>query len=491
MVSPALYFGIVMSAILVYSALATSEPRRRAALLAAPVATGLLIAPTLAPYAALRATPGHVRRFGLDTPLSFFLPGPGTWSARLLGTEQLGRFGPGLLVWILGLAGLAGPPTARDRAGVSARFVRGAHVLGLLVTLALVLVPIRFQLLVPGLDMVRATNRAFFLTLLFVAVLAAEGLDRLVGLLPSVGARRVALAAAALVLVLDIGTAPLERVHLPTASDLPAPYRLVRDLPGDPVVYDQADGPQPLARAMYLQIFHEKRLPTGYSGFWDAATEYTTHRLFRFPAPEAVRLLRALGVGWVLQHFPTPAAAAAAADRPDQGLVVTARVEREALVRVDPVPADPASVPVTTLPRDGWRMETTLDPNGLERLRDGDPTTAWGAPVAFGTSAALTIDLGATRAIAGVRCTTPLATAAGVHLSRVELSDDGARFVLAPAGFEPDSLQALYDAPESVRWWEARFPTTPARWVRLTAGERAFWAGPWTIAELDVLAPAP
>ena len=33
---------------------------------------------------------------GLDTQLQFFLPGPGTASARLLGTEMLGRFGPGL-----------------------------------------------------------------------------------------------------------------------------------------------------------------------------------------------------------------------------------------------------------------------------------------------------------------------------------------------------------------------------------------------------------
>ena len=117
--------------------------------------------------------------------------------------------------------------------------------------------------------------------------------------------------------------------------------------------------------------------------------------------------------------------------------------------------------------------------------------TRWGGPVDFGTSPTLTVDLGASHAITGVRCTTPLDVAGGVHLSRIELSDDGERFTLAPAGFEPDSLSALYEAPDAVHSWEARFPTTSARFVRLAAGERSFWAGPWTIGELDVLAPAP
>jgi hypothetical protein len=482
----ALYFGIVMSAILVYSAFVTTDPRRRRWCLAAPVAMLALVAPTLAPYVLLRTTPGHVRTFGLDTAPSFFLPGPGTWSARLLGTEALGRFGPGLLVWPLLLVGLARSDRARAAAPA-----RGAHLVGLVVTLALVLVPIRFQLLVPGLDMVRATNRAFFLTLLFVAMFVADGLDRVARALPA-GARRAVPALALVLLVLDLGTAPRERLALPTASDLPAPYRLVRDLPDDPVVYDQVDGPQPLARAMYLQIFHRKRLPTGYAGFWDPGNEYTTHRLFRFPAPESVRLLRALGIRWVLQHFPTPAAAeATAADRPADGLVVTTRVERDALVRIDPAPAtDALPARVTTMPREGWRIATTLDAADVDRLRDGDATTHWGGPVTFGARETLTIDLGTARAVAGVRCTTPIAEAGGVHLSRIELSDDGERFALAPAGFEPDSLQALYNAPETIRFWEARFPPTPARFVRLTSGERSFWAGPWTIGELDVLVPA-
>jgi hypothetical protein len=101
-----LYFSIVMAVLIVYALAAAPPPRdRRLAigLLAAPVASGLLLAPSLLPYLVLRTTQGHVRTFGLDTQAEFFLPGPGTASALALGTEMLGRFGPGLSVWALAL----------------------------------------------------------------------------------------------------------------------------------------------------------------------------------------------------------------------------------------------------------------------------------------------------------------------------------------------------------------------------------------------------
>src|SRR5204863_8780350 len=116
----------------------------------------------------------------------------------------------------------------------------------------------------------------------------------------------------------DMGRPPTERLRLPIEADLPEPYRWLRALPDDPVVYDQADGPEPLARTMYFQIFHRKRMPTGYAGFWNPATNYVVHRLYRFPAPEGVHLLRALDVGLVLRHFGSSAAAKAA--RPDPAL---------------------------------------------------------------------------------------------------------------------------------------------------------------------------
>ena len=96
----ALYFAIGMGVLVGYACAAAPRPRDRrlvVGLLGGALATACLLASTLLPYALLRAVPGHVRTFGLDTQLDFFLPGPGTASGWLLGTERLGRFGLSLI----------------------------------------------------------------------------------------------------------------------------------------------------------------------------------------------------------------------------------------------------------------------------------------------------------------------------------------------------------------------------------------------------------
>jgi hypothetical protein len=393
-------------------------------------------------------------------------------------------------VWALAAVGLVAARRGRARAGLPAAFGWWAHVIGLATTLALVLVPIAWQQRVPGLDMIRATNRAFYLSLFFLAVLVAEGVDRLAAWPRASRGRVGVLAAIAIALLADMGRPPTERLRLPVEADLPEPYRWLRALPDDPVVYDQADGPEPLARTMYFQIFHRKRMPTGYAGFWNPATNYVVHRLYRFPAPESIHLLRALDVRYVLHHAPTHVAAAAAGDDADARLAIVERAGTDLLYRVDPRP-EPAAVATLPLARDGWTIATTLGGTALRALVDGRADTLWSVTVPRGQTPALTIDLGAVHDVAGVRCRTPLERAAGVQWSRVELSEDGTRFTTAPAGFEPDSLAALYDAPDTVRFWEARFPPRRARWVRLSNTDLAFWGGEWTIGDLDVLAPAP
>jgi hypothetical protein len=77
----------------------------------------------------------------------------------------------------------------------------------------------------------------------------------------------------------------------------------------------------------------------------------------------------------------------------------------------------------------------------------------------------------------------------GVYLADVQTSLDGVTWTTTPARFEPDSLATLYQHPDEVRWWEARFPATNARYVRLVNARLAFWGGAWEIADLDVLTP--
>ena len=489
----ALYFAIVMSALVLLACVAAPAPRDRrftAALLAGPIVMGLLLAPTLIPYVILRMAQAHVRTFGIDTPLSFLLPGPGTLSAALLPTSGNGWFGPSFAVWLLALAGAFGRHRQPAATTPVASFLRVANALALVVTLALVFTPIRLQQLVPGLDMVRATNRAFYLTLLFLGIFAADGVDRIRhAITPQ--RRLVACVVIVFVLLVDLGRPPRERIALPTRATLPDAYRHLAALPGDPVVYDRGMGPAPLARAMYFQIFHGKRIPTGYTGFVNPAARYAMYRLYRFPAPESLHLLRELGVTYVLDHVRDPAAAAH--DDPGAGIAVAAHFDREVLYRVDPGPPAQPLPPAAPADRGSWTVTATVATDALAALRDGDPTTEWSAVVSGGVGSAppsLTIDLGSIRTVTGLRCDTPIDAALGVYLTRISLSSDGEHFTPAPAAFEPETLEALYERPASVHLWNARFPPEPARYVRLSNGELAFWSGRWTIGELEVLVPS-
>jgi len=81
------------------------------------------------------------------------------------------------------------------------------------------------------------------------------------------------------------------------------------------------------------------------------------------------------------------------------------------------------------------------------------------------------------------------ADAASVYLALVEVSEDGRSWERVPSRFVPDSLDTLFAHPARVAYYEARFPTRRARFVRLIDPELAYWGGTWEIAELDVLTP--
>src|SRR5262249_20748646 len=101
----------------------------------------------------------------------------------------------------------------------------------------------------------------------------------------------------------------------------------------------------------------------------------------------------------------------------------------------------------------------------------------------------LTIDLGAVRTVAGVRCTSN-ADPVSIYAAEVATSLDGVTWTPSEARFTPDSLDVLFARPAEVRFWDARFPPREARWVRLTNPRVGFWGGTWELAEIDVLAPA-
>jgi len=491
----AFYFAVVM-AILALAAIAWAPVRDRARLargtFVAVLATGGLLAPTLWPYVLLRQTQGHVRTIGFGTDWTFLLPGPGTWSGLLAGLDgrigvAIASFGPGVFTTALVVAGIVA--ARRHAATPWDRFLWTANVLGLVAALVIMFVPVDLQLRVPGFDMMRMTNRAFHVGLLFAAWLAGAAVDALVALGPTRWSRQALALVTTALLVLDAGAAPAERRRMPVAGDLPPIYAAVRDM-SDTVLYERTDDLEGAARALYFSIFHGKTLVNGYSGFTSPGPAFVNQRLFEFPAESARALLGALDVHAVLVRESSPALLERRLAALPAGARVIARDGSAALVHVDEPPPSPPA-PAVPLPRAGWTLAASGAESILPALVDGDPRTIWRVPAAPGAVPSLTIDLGSVRTITGVRCVAGSVAAAGLYLAEIATSTDGAEWTPTEARFSPDSLATLFARPADVRFWDARFAPRRARWVRLTNARLSFWTGTWQLAEIDVLTPVP
>ena len=504
----ALYFTLVMGAVgavALVAAPARRDPRLWIGTLAAPLAMGVVLWPTAAPYLALRAAQGTIRSGGVDTPLAILWPGAGTLLARVW--PHANAFGPGASVAALALGGLAlGARGATPRLDLPGRFVWLVHAVGLAATLLLVFVPMRWQHALPGLDMTRNTNRALVVGLCFVAALVAAA----VRWVAARGSRGHLAALGLLVLLLaDMGTPPRERRPFPTAATLTPTVRHLATLPPDTIVYQRGDLPDAIARSMYDALFHHHRMPVGYSGFTPPGGDYVIQRLATFPSPGAARLLRALGVGAVVLPAPTDADVARAGAL---GARVDGRFDGDVVLDVRSLPATPPPPPARPLPARGLHVTAASGAGDVARVLDGDPATTWIAPPLPGVAPTLTVDLGAPRTLAGVRLVVPAAHAASAFRTEVAVSDDGTRWTPLDAVFEPDDLDRFLHAPPAHVGFTARFPPTPARRVRLTnpylAGVQqqlrsmteaatrlglsldAGWRGEWELDELQVLTPA-
>jgi len=287
-----------------------------------------------------------------------------------------------------------------------------------------------------------------------------------------------------------MGLPPGERKRLPFGDDIPPAYGALARLP-DRVVYDGLNGPEAIALGMYYAIFHRKAVPIGYSGFSPPAAGYVTQRLFRFPEDDALVLLDALGIRHVLWHFATPAAADAFLAGPTPpSLSVAARSGADVLFALGRPPVlPPVAAAVHPLARAGWRLTASAGGDRLPALVDGDPRSAWAAPVDGERTPWVLVDLGRPERVAGVRCIPTRPDAPAVPLALVELSEDGEHWERAPRRFVPDSLATLIEHPARLASYEARFPTRRARYVRLVNPELVFWGGTWDMTELDVMTP--
>ncbi len=486
----AVFFTLILGVVGAFGLCAApTDDRRRLVVgtLAAPLATGLLLLPTLLPYVRLRATQPFLREAGFDTPLDFLLPGPGTASAALFGFDGV-HFGPGFVVVALCALGFW---AALRAPGAWPRFFALSAILGLAASLCLTLLPADVPLAVPGFDMLRATSRAFFVSLIFIALFVSHGVAWLLARARSPRAAWALAVACLVALVLDMGGPPAERKAIPVGDQIPAVYEWLRELPGDPVVYERARGIEARALAQYYAGIHGKRLATGYNGFVSPGSEYVLRRLQTLPDPGSLALMDRLGIEYALLRFP----AATDADRfvgslSIDAVRVAARFGTDVVIEVAAVPERlAAAMPGRVLPHGDWRLTAVPAGGDPAAVIDGDADSAWAATIAAGDELYLEVDLGQVRLVDGVRARARFGREQDVFAARVSVSRDGQSWSRIGEYFEPADLDVLVERPRELSHFELRFDPQPARFLRLQSPETRFFGGSFELGEVMVLGP--
>jgi hypothetical protein len=132
----------------------------------------------------------------------------------------------------------------------------------------------------------------------------------------------------------------------------------------------------------------------------------------------------------------------------------------------------------------GWRASATLRTDEAGRMLDGDPRTRWSAGRAVDPSVHVTVDLGATQRIAGVRLQ-PGSREGGPSTFVIEGSTDGVTWRrLEPLAWAGPLYWTGYELLRNSRQeWAGTFPPTAVRYLRLRPAESA---PRWEIEEVAV-----
>jgi hypothetical protein len=342
LVTACLYYGVIWAVWLAAAAAVVVgvEWRRRRTDLVRPLgAAGATAGVLLAPVALLLAR--FQRQADFSRPLSdsggfavgdLLAPAPGSYLYEAAAGAMYQRsmaiehtFFPGFVVLALALVGVAGLIAGplgrrgwwRDRAAGPSPAELGWLVLagGALASLLIAVGPSAFGLpapfrllyhVVPGFDSIRVPARLLVPALLFGALAAGRGVDRLAA---SLGWSRAALGAVALALTVAELAAPFARVDARPPEVVAARYAAVAQLPPGSVVELPAAGTRSggdgvLAESARLLFTIGDWRPrfNGTSGgvppdYFDQADVLNT-----FPAPEALSLAADLGLDLVVLH---------------------------------------------------------------------------------------------------------------------------------------------------------------------------------------------
>lgn len=363
---------------------ASLDRRRWAYLLGAGVAAGIPFVLTSVPYLLVRRM-GFVPSYQGDEGAAFL--GLGAAFARQHVLRYLTSTGMGPVAYGLALVGLFSRRVASREVRLTGLVLGVAGILlafGPYILVGGVRVPSPFQLLqllVPGFDAVRVPARLVLIAQVGLGLLAAIGLQRLIG-----GQSRAVQSGAAAVLltvaVWGFGPRGFEIYERDVGPTVPEAYRwLGENGDGRPLLELPRGTPPERSRRMYLSHAHWLPLLHGYTAYSSDFSSYV-HRIARgLPSEESfARLTGEVDVGWILVHrdeFP-PALAGVSWDDLPVGLENVKEFGPDLLLRVSSRPSE-RSLP-ELLPGERSQGGASLEPltacpGSLEVL--GDPAGSW------------------------------------------------------------------------------------------------------------------
>lgn len=316
----ALTLGVCLVAALV--ARPRETVRRLPLLTAAGAVAGACFLPIALPYLRSARTPGYVRELprGIDAA-HYLSTAPTNLLYGPIGREvRMQQQGPHFVGFVpLALCALALAAWAARRGGQPDGALLGVRVwVPASAALALLFValslgrdlaafdvplgPGPYRLLhayVPGFQLVRIPERLGLVAMLFVALLAARGLD--------LAGRRSALVAAVLALLVPLEHLSLVNApfRLPVGRDVPAVYRALADVPARGVVDLPVRGEHVIRQEtieMYFSTYNWRPLVQGYSGYPPLLSHQLRRHAAEFPSEGSLQVLQRAGVDTAVVH---------------------------------------------------------------------------------------------------------------------------------------------------------------------------------------------
>jgi hypothetical protein len=333
---------------------------------------------------------------------------------------------------------------------------------------------------IPGFKSIRAPGRFIVLLMLGLSVIAGLGACRFIKKLFPPRRESIAAVTLGVLIFLEYLSIPVPLARLERSGKLPPIYSAVRELPSDSVLIEL---PMPRTTAdrahgaiyMYHSIGHWKRLVNGYSGYFPPGYTVVREAMEYFPSQRTLRLLRNLGVDYILVHtkgFRKTKGAEISHHLKGykDHLDLIAEKEGDRLYRLVPQPEAAGESPsgAATGDKSIWKAESNHN-NGLTGLAfDGDSETGWtsGTPQKEGDY--FMLDLGRVESLSRVEFVIsrfPLDFPRGFIL---EGSIDGAswRVLKEEAGYFPELHQAMVEDFSRYRT-DVSFERSEIRYLRI------------------------